>query len=421
MAAAIPVKNSIASYLANEILSLIFRHLMDRKSIVNCSLVSAHWHGPARVELARITQDMPFNGQGLVHAIRTRFETDMFPFMSMSLFDKLICNLSELYYYSNPETKEVFAPAYAPDMLYHLFWTFLFIDQEFRNPRSRPKVSCSYFVRLLQSEGGGYPQEYFDKKVLKNIYNDIRSRPLLPAPHLIRAVQETDSSHTNQPAPAAGWRGSSSKPTLDQRQSPFLKLDESLRRVRRWWKKARDEGEPSLGLSGAATVQDGNAGQGYNSLPTSQPIPLDSKDSANPRTSGISPQHHTLAPRDTSTLQPVPLLSTPSSSTPTPQNTSCQITHLSSVIFLQGTASQNRASLRSQLGTESELSIHKDQHVPSPIMNRGFTTVMHGWHPEGDGLDNVIRFPKPTRSSTLGSQHHILQCSELMREMDLDS
>lgn len=59
-----------ASYLANEILILIFRHLMDRKSILNCSLVSSHWHAPARSELERIVQDMPFNGQGLVHAIR---------------------------------------------------------------------------------------------------------------------------------------------------------------------------------------------------------------------------------------------------------------------------------------------------------------------------------------------------------------
>lgn len=59
-----------ASFLANEVLSLIFRNLMDRKSILNCSLVSTHWHGPARLELARIVQDMPFNGQGLLHAIR---------------------------------------------------------------------------------------------------------------------------------------------------------------------------------------------------------------------------------------------------------------------------------------------------------------------------------------------------------------
>lgn len=59
-----------ASFLANEVLSLIFRHLMDRKSILNCSLVSTHWHGPARLELVRIVQDMPFNGQGLLHAIR---------------------------------------------------------------------------------------------------------------------------------------------------------------------------------------------------------------------------------------------------------------------------------------------------------------------------------------------------------------
>ncbi|KAF9925015.1 hypothetical protein BGZ67_008936 [Mortierella alpina] len=139
---------------------------MDRKSILNCSLVSPHWHGPARIELARITQDMPFNGLGLVHAIRTRFAADSFPFLSMALFDKLVCNLSELYYHSNPETKEIFAPASAPDMLYHLFWTFLFIDQDFRNPRARSKVTCNYFVRLLQKECG-YPREHFDKKVLK--------------------------------------------------------------------------------------------------------------------------------------------------------------------------------------------------------------------------------------------------------------
>ncbi|KAF9199172.1 hypothetical protein BGZ49_010753 [Haplosporangium sp. Z 27] len=63
-------KASIASSVANEILSLIFRNLLDRKSILNCSLVSTHWHGPAKIELARIAQDMPFNGLGLVHAIR---------------------------------------------------------------------------------------------------------------------------------------------------------------------------------------------------------------------------------------------------------------------------------------------------------------------------------------------------------------
>lgn len=62
--------SSTASSCAIEVLALIFRHLMDRRSILNCSLVSTHWHGPARVELARLVQDMPFNGFGLVHAIR---------------------------------------------------------------------------------------------------------------------------------------------------------------------------------------------------------------------------------------------------------------------------------------------------------------------------------------------------------------
>lgn len=106
---------------------------------------------------------------------RTRFAHDTFPILSMAVFDKLVSNLSEVYYHSNPVTKQVFAPAHAPDLLYNLIWTFLFIDQEFRNPRAQPKVTCRYFVRLMQREGAGYPLEYFDKQVLKVKPKDPRS------------------------------------------------------------------------------------------------------------------------------------------------------------------------------------------------------------------------------------------------------
>lgn len=85
----------------------------------------------------------------------------------MAVFDKLVSNLAEVYYHSNPEAKQVFTPGHLPDLLYNLIWIFLFIDQEFRNPRAQPKVTCRYFVRLMQREGTGYPLECFDKRVLK--------------------------------------------------------------------------------------------------------------------------------------------------------------------------------------------------------------------------------------------------------------
>ncbi|KAF9324605.1 hypothetical protein BG006_000387 [Podila minutissima] len=246
-----PTKVEIASFLANEILSLVFRHVMDRKSILNCSLVCAHWHDPARLELARMVQDMPFNGQGLLHAIRTRFAHDTFPILSMAVFDKLVSNLSEVYYHSNPVIKQVFAPAHAPDLLYNLIWTFFFIDQEFRNPRAQPKVTCRYFVRLMQREGAGYPLEYFDKRVLKG------STSTLP----VRSMFGKSDSCVNQ---------------------------------------------------------------------------------------------------------------------------------------------------------------SEDSVTTSTIMTRGFATIPHGWHIEGDGLDKVVRFPPATKPSTLGSKFIVLQSADLMVDQEPD-
>lgn len=85
----------------------------------------------------------------------------------MAVFDRLVSNLAEVYYHSNPETKQVFTPGHPPDLLYNLIWTLLFIDQEFRNPLAQSKVTCRYFVRLMQRESAGYPLEFFDKRVLK--------------------------------------------------------------------------------------------------------------------------------------------------------------------------------------------------------------------------------------------------------------
>ncbi|KAF9300108.1 hypothetical protein BGZ74_008294 [Mortierella antarctica] len=210
----------------------------------------------------------------------------------MAVFDKLVSNLSEVYYHSNPVTKQVFAPAHAPDLLYNLIWTFLFIDQEFRNPRAQPKVTCRYFVRLMQREGAGYPLEYFDKRVLKIIYHDIRSQPLLPTPHIIRAL---------------------------------------------------------------------NTGLGSNEEHNEGPEVEDTEGS-------------------TSTL-----------------------------------------SVRSMFGkSDSCVNQSEDSVTTSTIMTRGFTTIPHGWHIEGDGLDKVVRFPPATKPSTLGSKFIVLQSADLMVDQEPD-
>ncbi|KAF9435095.1 hypothetical protein BGZ76_006907 [Entomortierella beljakovae] len=384
-------KPSLASYAANEILSLIFRNLMNRKSILNCSLVSTHWHGPARVELARITQDLPFNGQGLVHAIRTRFAEDTFPFLSMAVFDKLVCNLSELYYHSNPETKEVFAPGNAPDSIYHLFWTFLFIDQEFRNPRARSKVT---------------------------------------SPHLIRALHGVEglSSNEDDNASSRNNRGDTNRPTMHQRQSSFMnlansmKLEEPFKRVKRWWKNARENAkeevernqtsnslDSSSAPSSLSSDDNNNHPQQDTSTELIDPVTviITTNATTNSTTTsaadclGNQPQLEASAP---STLLQVPNTNTPSVTPP-----------------IQPVTSPGR-SLRSRFGAKSDLALNKSSldDSCSSILTHGFTTLSNGWRPEGDGLDNIVCFPKSKRPSTLGAQHQILQCSDLMLEMEKD-
>lgn len=54
------------------------------------------------------------------------------------------------------------------------------------------------------------------------------------------------------------------------------------------------------------------------------------------------------------------------------------------------------------------------------LLTQGFTNVPIGWHPQGDGLDDIVNFPKPKKASTLGVEHQILQCSALLLEMESD-
>ncbi|KAG0044096.1 hypothetical protein BGZ83_010663 [Gryganskiella cystojenkinii] len=450
---------------------------MDRKSILNCSLVSSHWHGPARMELERIIQDMPFNGQGLVHAIRTRFAADSFPFLSMALFDKLVCNLSELYYHSNPETKQVFAPANAPDMLYHLFWTFLFIDQEFRNTRSRPKVTCNYFVHLLQNEGGGYPRQYFDKKVLKSIYNDIKARPLLPAPHLIRVFQDADGSapnniNTNNHVSTTGVVGNppeiqarsqttshdTQRPSNLTRQNSLMDLASSIRyesfgRLRRWWRHVREDLDQNqvgwvshLELPSSLSSTHIHPTTTPSNHPQQQGVEDTTVAMRSSLSSSISPASNTEALNPTNPTNSdatLPSRSSSTSSSSTSHRRQIQpiqpvLQHSVSSTFPQGNVASTASfgSVRSRSGTQSDMSLSPTKVLStsqtmlhnsrsnsnrSSVLNQGFTSVSFGWHPQGDGLDEVVRFPKSKRASALELEYQVLQCSTLMLEMDMDS
>ncbi|KAG0232270.1 hypothetical protein BGW41_001913 [Actinomortierella wolfii] len=383
----------IAATMAPEILSWTFRHLMDRKSILNCGLVCRRWYGPAREELAHLLRDMPYNGQGLIQAIRTRFVSETLSTLSVFVFDKLLWNLAEVYYYSNPDTKAIFAPQYPPDMLYHLFWTFLFVDQEFRNPRTKSKVNSAYYIRLLQGEGCGYPKQHFHKKVFKNIFNDIRAKPLLPSPHLIQSLQALGDGH-------GGLGGATASSSLFMRFSGSLRIDDSLRRIRRWWRSMREIGSqinsgPALEGSGSSTstinamtrVSNFSNGGTCSSQDTSEVLRVSDIDS------------RLLDPKDL----------TKSSLSGSHQDSCGSRSTLSSPAL-------HRSSLFNGSGSKSDVSTHHQHHLP--FMNDGFTSVGFGWHPDGDGLDGVVKLPFSEKPSRLGDQHQIMKAASFVAEIN---
>ncbi|KAF8964996.1 hypothetical protein BGZ46_000691, partial [Entomortierella lignicola] len=293
---------------------------------------------------------------------------------------------------------------------------------------ARSKVTCNYFVRLLQNEGGGYPREFLDKKALKNIYNDIRSRPLLPAPHLIRSLQGAEDPTTgnedgnNNTSRTTSTTRYATRPAIYQRQSSLtnlassIRLEEPFKRVRKWWKNVREESERNrvgwMSHLDSTRITSTSPSTTTITTPTTEGNNLqDTTDTAEFTLGNHQYQFETpLLPSNSPQVPPPPLI-------------------------LQGPSSTSgRSLLRPRFGAKSDLalskSINKDNnnldrgithpHVRDPIMNQGFTTVTYGWHPEGDGLDNVVCFPKTKKPSTLGAQHQILQCSELLLEMETE-
>ncbi|KAF9161291.1 hypothetical protein DFQ26_004692 [Actinomortierella ambigua] len=404
------IAQPMAATIAPEILSWTFRHLMDRKSLLNCSLVCRSWHGPARGELVHFLRDMPYNGQGLVQAIRTRFTSETITSLSVFAFDKLLWNLAEVYYHSNPETKAIFAPQYPPDMLYHLFWTFLFVDQEFRNPRTKSKVNSGYYIRLLQGEGCTYPKPHFHKKVFKNIFNNIRAKPLLPTPHLIQTLQVLGEGHGG---------GAAALNSLFMRFSGSLRIEDSLRKVRQWWRNMREIGaqisSTSMPPSTSSSLDVGGGGGGGGgstaTMASSTGTLFDTKDSS--RTFDV----------DTPLFESNDFSQMPVFTSYHPQQQQHHETGSRSTL---SSPALHRYSLfgGSASGSRSDACLHQHHshyhntylYQHPPFMNLGFTSVRFGWHPEGDGLDNVVRLPFSEEPSRLGDQHRVLQASSIVTE-----
>ena len=211
--------------------------------------------------------------------------------------------------------------------------------------------------------------------------------------------------------------GNSDRPTIRMRHSSFMglansmKLEEPFKRIRRWWKSAREEQGERNQLSQMSSQLDtlGIASEGDGDQDLSAPTDdLEGIGTETAPSSSSSPRYREDSP-------PPPPSSLPPGRLP----------RSNSSILPQGVSSTAPRSFRSRFGATSDPDLNKrametTNHVPSLILTRGFTTIPHGWLPEGDGLDQLIRFPKPKRPSTLGPDFHILQSSDLMSEVDTD-
>ncbi|KAJ1976574.1 Cytohesin-1 [Dimargaris verticillata] len=161
--------------LPRELIYIIFRYLDSPKDLIACSQVCTTWRFPALLTYRDVMKIHPFANMSLLKALRKRLRQHHAP-VSMALLDDIIYDLAQEYCRCNPEVRHQFGPDRPVDEVYSLLWTFIFMDREFRNPAVRRKISCQYFVKLVQ---GSYNQEVYTKPVLKAIFREIKAKPIL--------------------------------------------------------------------------------------------------------------------------------------------------------------------------------------------------------------------------------------------------
>ncbi|KAJ1960693.1 hypothetical protein IWQ62_004132 [Dispira parvispora] len=186
--------------LPREILYRILSYVESPKDLVVCSQVCNTWRFPALVTYRNIMRIYPYANMSLLRALRKRLRKHRGP-STMKTLDDIIYDLSEEYYRGNPDLKAKFHPDDPIRAIYFLLWTFLYIDREFRNPAVKPKVSCEYFIKLVQRNY----QKFYTSATLKNIYKDIKHLPILEChePIVMSPVsvhpQDPDQSEVNEP------------------------------------------------------------------------------------------------------------------------------------------------------------------------------------------------------------------------------
>lgn len=70
---------------------------------------------------------------------------------------------------------------------------------------------------------------------------------------------------------------------------------------------------------------------------------------------------------------------------------------------------------------KSDLNLSQRDHNNSQkwmVINQGYTSVRYGWQAEGDGLDSVVRFPKPTKPRTPVDGDQFIRCASIL-DMEL--
>ncbi|KAJ1929041.1 hypothetical protein IWQ60_001537 [Tieghemiomyces parasiticus] len=185
--------------LPREIIYRVFRYVDAPRDLIACSQVCITWRFPALHAYRHLLRVYPYANMSLLRALRKRLRQHHTP-VNMVRLDEIVYGLAEEYCQSNPDFLILSSSKEATDTIYSMLWTFLFIDREFRNDSVRNKMSCQYFIKLVQ---GSYKKQVYTPAALKAIYRDIRDRPILD--NYLPIVTSHVNAHRGPDPVAAGF------------------------------------------------------------------------------------------------------------------------------------------------------------------------------------------------------------------------
>ncbi|KAL1925410.1 uncharacterized protein VTP21DRAFT_293 [Calcarisporiella thermophila] len=178
-----PGEPSHAQLLPPEILVEIFKYLWSTFDLREVSRVCRSWRPCAEDAIRRLALEHPLACVSLPDAIRIYFGRGALP-ACLLRYNNDVWNLAVQYCRQNPGTHNAIFPFNAPDIIYNLLWQILHVDYQLRNIRidKEKKISATDFTKLIKQDPN-YPRGLFSKRVLNQIYEEIKRRPLLTHPH----------------------------------------------------------------------------------------------------------------------------------------------------------------------------------------------------------------------------------------------